>query len=255
MDPLHEWHELTEFQKGEIIEGAKFSSHTKIACDLKIPQRTISNFLSCATQRKSVNNLPHVGAPRKLSQSDIRCLVHTAESETQVPFAELSINTTFGNVSTRTLRRRLKEEGIRKWRAVGRCLLTQKDTKARYKWARTHRHWTKEDWAKIIWSDKCIIKQDSDLHQLWVFRCQNKREKYDPKNVQTKLKYGGVKQMVWACFSNNKLGPIAFINGACNSHVYISILETKLVPFIQALQGDGITNIIFQQDNACNECI
>ena len=56
--------------------------------------------------------------------------------------------------------------------------------------------------------------------------------------------------MVWACFSNNKLGPITFINGACNSHVYISILETKLVPFIQALQGDGITNIIFQQDNA-----
>jgi len=38
MDPLHERHELTEFQKGEIIEGAKFSSHTEIAHDLKIPR-------------------------------------------------------------------------------------------------------------------------------------------------------------------------------------------------------------------------
>jgi len=55
------------------------------------------------------------------------------ESETQVPFAELSINMTFDNVSTRTLHQRLKEEGIWKWRAVGRCLLTQKDAKARYK--------------------------------------------------------------------------------------------------------------------------
>ena len=91
-----------------------------------------------------------------------------------MPFIELSINTTFGNVSIRTLRRRLKEEGIWKWRAVGYCLLTQKDTKACYKWARAHRHWIKEDWAKIIWSDECIIKQDSDPRQLWVFRRQNK---------------------------------------------------------------------------------
>jgi len=56
--------------------------------------------------------------------------------------------------------------------------------------------------------------------------------------------------MIWACFVNNKLGPIAFINGVCNRHVYISILEAKLVPFIQALREDGITNIVFQQDNA-----
>ena len=105
MNPPHERHELTDFQKGEIIEGAKFSSHAEIARDLKIPRRTISNFLSRTAQRKSVNNLPRVGAPRKLSQSGIRYLVHTAESETRVPFAELSVNTTFSNVSTRTLRR------------------------------------------------------------------------------------------------------------------------------------------------------
>ena len=56
--------------------------------------------------------------------------------------------------------------------------------------------------------------------------------------------------MVWACFLNNKLGPITFINRACNRHVYISILEAKLVLFIQVLQGDRITDIVFQQDNA-----
>ena len=56
--------------------------------------------------------------------------------------------------------------------------------------------------------------------------------------------------MVWAYFSNNKLGPIAFINGTINSHLYISILEAELIPFIQALQGDGLTDIVFQQDNA-----
>jgi len=105
MNPQHERHELTEFQKGEIIEGTKFSSHSEIARDLKIPRRTVSSFLSRSRQRKSVNNLPRAGAPRKLSQSGIRYLVRTAESETRVPLAELSLNTAFANVSTRTLHR------------------------------------------------------------------------------------------------------------------------------------------------------
>ena len=144
----------------------------------------------------------------------------------------------------------MKEEGIRKWRAVGRNLLTQKDVDGRYKWAKVHQHWTKEDWGKIAWSDECYVTQDSDPWQLWVFRCQNKCEKYDPKNIHAKLKYGRVKQMVWACFCGNKLGPIAFADGTINSHVYIAVLQTKLVPFIQALNEDGNPDIVFQQDNA-----
>jgi transposase len=56
--------------------------------------------------------------------------------------------------------------------------------------------------------------------------------------------------MIWACFYNNKLGPIAFIDGSINSHVYISVLQDKLLPFFRALHDDGATDIVFQQDNA-----
>jgi transposase len=242
--------QLTDFQKGEIVALRDSMSHREIGRQLDIPHRTVSSFLERYDQRKSADNLPHPGAPRKLSTADIRYLVRTVESETRVPLAEIPVNTTFSNVSVRTIRRRLREEGIRKWKAVGRTLLTPKDAKLRYKWAKAHRHWTREDWEKIVWSDESLIKQDSDPRQMWVFRHQNKREKYEPKNIRTKLKYGGVKQMVWACFCNNKLGPIAFINGSINSHVYISILQAKLLPFIQALREDGTTDIVFQQDNA-----
>ena len=246
----HEHHELTDFQKGAIVEGCKFSTQAEVARDLSLAPQTVSSFLSRYEKRKSVDNLPRPGSPRKLTESDIRYLVRTAESETHVPLAEIAVNTTFSKVSTQTLCRRLREEEIRKWKAVGRCLLTTKDAKARYKWAKAHRHLTKEDWAKFAWSDESLIKQDSDPCQLWVFRRQTKREKYDPKNIRTKLKYGGVKQMVWGCFCGNKLGPIVFIDGSVNSHVYISVLQDKLVPFFQALHDDGATDIIFQQDNA-----
>ena len=210
----------------------------------------MSSFLSRYDQRQSPDNFPRDGAPCELTASDIQYLVRTAESETHVPLAEIAVNTTFSNVSTQILRRRLREEGIRKWKAVGRCLLTRKDAKARYKWAREHQHLTKEDWAKFSWSDESLIKQDSDPRQSWVFRRQTKHEKYDPKNIRTKLNHGGEKQMIWGCFYGNKLGPIAFIDGTVNSHVYISILQDKLLPFFQALRDDGATDIIFQQDNA-----
>ena len=126
-------HELMDFQKGEIVEGCKLATQAEVARDLKIPHQTVSSFLSRYDQRQSPDNLPRDDAPRKLTASDIRYLVHTAESETHVPLAEITVNTTFYTVSTQTLRRRLREEGIRKWKAVGRCLLTRKDAKACYK--------------------------------------------------------------------------------------------------------------------------
>ena len=79
----------------------------------------------------------------------------------------------------------------------------------------------------------------------------NKCEKYDPKNVRGRTKgLEGVKQLVWGGFIGNKLGPIMFINEIIHSDKYIAILQEHLLPFLDTLIADGITHIIFQQDNA-----
>ena len=56
--------------------------------------------------------------------------------------------------------------------------------------------------------------------------------------------------MVWGCFVGNKLGPIVSINGSITSDKYTSILHGNLLPYLDALACNGITNITFQQDNA-----
>jgi len=56
--------------------------------------------------------------------------------------------------------------------------------------------------------------------------------------------------MVWGCFVGDKLGPIAFIDGMVNTDVYIAVLNDNLLSFIDALNADGFSDIIFQQDNA-----
>jgi transposase len=117
--------ELTDFQKGEIEALRPYFSHGEISKQLNIPRRTVSSFIQRTQQRQSIENLPHPGRPRKISNTDIRYLVHVAESEIRIPFKELPRETNI-DISIRTIHRRLREEGICKWRAVNRALLTEK---------------------------------------------------------------------------------------------------------------------------------
>jgi len=131
-----------------------------------------------------------------------------------------------------------------------RPLLTQKHMKERLAWAKAHRHWTLDDWKHVIWSDECAVQKDSNATGYWVFRRQNKREKYAPQNVRMKARDGNLSQMIWACFVGNKLGPIAFISGSVNQDTYIELLRTEFDPFLEALGKDIGTTYEFQQDNA-----
>ena len=68
----HKRHELTDFQKGAIIKGCKFSTQAEVARDLNLAPQTVSRFLSHYDQCESADNLPHPGSPRKLTNSDVR---------------------------------------------------------------------------------------------------------------------------------------------------------------------------------------
>jgi len=193
--------------------------------------------------------LPHTGRPQKTSARFNRQLIHAALAISRVPFTELR-HILNSEVSVSTIRRRLHDDHIRKWRAVERALFTEKHAKKRLEWAREHRTWTREDWERVIWSDECAVQKDSDSRQVWIFRHQNKREKYDPKNVRGRRKGGGLSQIIWGCFAGNKLGPIVFINATVNTDVYIAFLHENLLPFIDAVIADGASQVVFQQDNA-----
>ena len=241
--------ELTDFQKGQIDTCRRFIPPAKVGPELGIPRQTVASFLDRYDECGFIANLPRSGRPRKTTAATDRFIARTAESETRVPMREIS-NIVNADVSERTLHRRLLEAGIRKWKAVRRPLLNEKHAAQRLKWAQEHQHKTREDWSKVAWSDECAVQKDSDPRQLWVFRRQSKREKYDIKNVRPKSRDGRVSQMIWGCFVGDKLGPIALIEGNVNQYVYMDILADKLVPFINALKTEGIKDVVFQQDNA-----
>jgi len=242
-------HELTDVQKGAILALIPLYTHAEIGARLGIPRTTITSFVSRTKERESIDNLPRPGRPRILSDTAVRYLVRNAESQTRVPLKALR-NLSNIEASEQTIRRRLHEEGIRKWRAVKRPLLTAEHAKRRLAWAKAHHHWTVDDWRRVIWSDESAIQKDSNATGYWVFRRQNKREKYAPRNVRAKARDGNLSQMIWACFVGDKLGPIVFISGSVNQDVYMEMLRTEFDPYLEALTTDAQTTYEFQQDNA-----
>ena len=241
--------QLTNVQKGGIIALSQHYKPARIGRELSIPRKTVDSFLNRFQQRSSVENLPRSGRPRKTSSTGDRWLKRTVLTETKLPLQELKSICNIP-VSIRTIQRRLREDDIRKWKAVKRALLSEKHARDRLRWAREHQHWTVEEWAKVIWSDESTIKKDNDTRTVWVWRHQNKEEKYLPKNIQGKQRDGGISQMIWGCFMGRQLGPIVFIDETINQDVYMALLEQNLLEYIGVLKEDGLEGFVFQQDNA-----
>src|SRR4030095_9601331 len=110
-------HELTDFQKAEIVALEPQFSHAEIGEQLNIQRPTITKFLQRFKKRESIENLPRSGRPRKTSKTGDRWIIHNAESNTCIPFKQLK-NILNIDISQQTIRRRLREASIRKWRAV-----------------------------------------------------------------------------------------------------------------------------------------
>jgi len=241
--------ELSQWDKGRIEGQSQFMTDTAIGHELHIPWRTVSNIQTRLETRHSSENLPRPGRPRITTKAQDKRLVSAAETNTRVPFALLQ-NIVNVPASTSTIRRRLHEDMIRKWRAVKRTLLRKEHAQKRLQWSLKYQHYTREDWAKIAWSDESAIQKDSARQQVWVFRHQTHEEKYALKNIRAKARDGDVYQMIWGCFVGNKLGPIVSIDGSVTGDVYTSLLRDNLLPYLDVLASDGITGITLQQDNA-----
>src|SRR5579859_6246252 len=100
---LHHRHELTDFQKGRIIEARDLKkSYSEICEELHIPRSTIVNFLHRFETRNSEQNLAHTGRPRKTSTRFDHYIIRTAEANTRIPFTELR-DITNSEVSVSTL--------------------------------------------------------------------------------------------------------------------------------------------------------
>jgi transposase len=68
--------------------------------------------------------------------------------------ASTTIGTHGRPVCAETVRRRLKDHGIRCRRPYGGIVLTPRHRQARLRWARAHVRWTRAQWSGVLFSDE-----------------------------------------------------------------------------------------------------
>ena len=242
--------ELTEGQKAVILDRHNSGQKpNEIQHGTGIPRSTITTFLTRVENDGFNKNFKPSGRPRKSTNRADRCIIRAALGQTRVPLAQLSFLSD-SNLSVSTIRRRLQEVNIKKWKAAKRPRLNKGHVAKRYKWAKEHRSWKEKDWAKVGWSDECSVEKGADPRQVWVFRRPGKYQKFKPENVVCKDKSGSISLMVWGCFVGSHQGPLVSFRGVNTAATYVATLRDTLLPFIETMPPNLKRNFIFQQDNA-----
>jgi transposase len=192
---------------------------------------------------------PVAGRPKSLTPRDINHgirLIMSQQVDTATQVARELRDITNRSVSSETVRRELKNAGMKAVVKQKRPLLSKKHRRARLKWAQTHKDWTVEDWKSVAWSDESKVNRLGSDGRQWVWK--KAKENLNDRLVQGTLKFGGGSLMVWGCMLWEGVGNLVRIDGGLDAPLYCRILEEDLTSSVD-WYGKTVADIIFQQDN------
>ena len=149
--------------------------------------------------------------------------------------------------SSKTVRRRLNEAGLKSRRAAKKQQLSDEHKLYRLAFAMDKIHF---DWSDVIFSDECVFSSAND-GPVRVFRPFGTR--HDPDYVAGVYNTGRVSVACWGWMSSLGLGMLHRIEQGPDGRnltggQYVHILENIMVPSVRELYPDGI--IKFQQDQS-----
>lgn len=226
-------------------------SFREIGRTLKIDHKTVKAIVVRHKKTGSVDDLPRSGRPRKTSPRDDRKLKRSSLNDRRkTAIGHMKDLKDEGiNLSESTVRRRLREHGLFGRVARKKPLLRAYNVKKRLAWAKSHKHWTTDDWRKVIWSDESKFTLFQTTGKSYVRRRAG--EAHLPECIVPTVKHGGGNVMVWGCFRAGKKGKLHWIKDTMDQHVYANLLQHQFLPSAKSLAEEfgGLKNTPVQQDN------
>jgi hypothetical protein len=120
------------------------------------------------------------------------------------------------------------------------------NAKRRLKWCKEQRHWTVDNWKRVIWSDESHYVMWQSNGRVWMWQIPG--ERYLPACVVPTVKFVGGGIRVWGYFSWNRLGPLVILQENVNAEGYKDILTCCILSVVEAQFSDN--NCLYQHDNA-----
>lgn len=208
-----------------------------LARKYKCKRDTIRNLVSRAGDSGNVDDRPRAGRKRKSTSRDDSDLVHITRRHDDLPSTEYQQKWKQRrgvDVSARTVRRRLVENGLLALPPTRKPLLTPNQKSKRVAWCRKN---LKRRFHNVLFSDETTFKLE-DRTRL-VRRCVGE------KRFKRVVKFPG-KIHLWGCVGRSGFGRCFTFRQNMTSAIYVDILEKALLPSAAKL---GLQKWILQEDN------
>ena len=211
---------------------------------LNVSQQGVHSCL-LGIKKGPLSSKPRTGRPRVTSAATDRMIHRLCVAKPTISSNEIqSLLPQTVSPSTRTIRRRLQVDfKLRSYRPALKPKLSTANRKDRLKFARIYKHWTKEQWCKVLFTDEAMMRQ---------FRTEYQRVRRPPgTRFMARYVSPTVKKspsvMVWGGISEAGVGPLCFIppNNSVTAATYLSTLQKYLVSSMAQSQCS-----VFQHDGA-----
>jgi hypothetical protein len=247
LGPPDTMHALSEAKRNDIL--ALLATNTPYP-EIRLRTGASTGYIS-GLRSKYCPDLPvnKGGRPTKISPQNLRHSLHLIRSgalENAVQVSQALNDITNHSVHPQTVRRHLKKAGMRPVVKKNKPKLEKRHKRERLDFALAHKHWTMDDWKRVIWSDETKINRVNSDGRKYVWK--GNKEDLSDRLIEGTLKFGGGSLMMWGCMFWDGVGYACKIDGRMDNSLYLKIMQDELVDSI-GYYSKQPGKLIFQQDN------
>jgi transposase len=192
----------------------------KLNVDIKSVRRWSRRGLKPPSKKPSFKNSPGQGRKRKLTTKQVQKVVKKAKGKHEdAPEISRELSKEVkGGVKEDTIRRTLKEHGLKYLVVEEREIITRDQAKRRIKFAKKMKD---HDWKLALFTDEKTFQIGGHPHKSW----------QDPKDRQIeKVNRHPLKIHVWGGIGLHFKTKLYFFKGILNAKLYCKILKSRIPP-------------------------
>ena len=245
LQAMRHWSAQIRYRAIGMMEGGL--SVNEVSHRLHVPTRTLWRWRARFVAEGEVERLPGSGRPSRTSHRSDRRLVRLSRRD---PFASSSqlLGDWAEQVSSRTVRRRLRRAALFSRRPLTRTLLTPRHREARLQWAMRRCHFREAQWRRIVFTDESRFLLRPVDGRVRVWRRQTEVLRQDLVSETTA--FGGGSVMVWGAICCDGRSPLLVLRRTVTGDSYVQILSNHLLPWAEQLLGPPHTVWLLQDDKA-----